>query len=141
MKIIILCGGKGIRAFPFTKYMPKPMLPLDGSPIITHVINGFINQGFNEFILAAGYRRSVIQDYFKGRDMGAAIDVVDTGEDSNTGERIFNCRDLVGDTFMATYSDGLCDVSIHDLLAFHNSHKGLLQSPLSPCTASTASLT
>jgi len=125
MKIIILCGGKGVRAFPFTKYLPKPMLPLGGRPILVHVIQSFIRQGFTSFIIAAGYRQSVLHDYFSGKDLGAKIDIVDTGEETDTGGRVYACRDLVGDEFMVTYSDGLCDVPLGKLVEFHRSHDGV----------------
>ncbi len=125
MKVVILCGGKGIRAFPFTEYMPKPMLPVGGSPILAQVMRSFISQGFTEFVLATGYRRSVIEDYFDGKDIGATIDILDTGEDTDTGGRLIACRDLVGETFFATYADGLSDVPLERLLSFHKGHPGL----------------
>lgn len=125
MKVVILCGGKGIRAFPFTEYLPKPMLPVAGSPIIMHVIKGFLNQGFDEFLLAAGYRQDVLNDYFEGKEFGANVEVLDTGEETDTGGRVLACREHVGDTFIATYSDGLCDVPLARLLDFHHSHNGL----------------
>jgi glucose-1-phosphate cytidylyltransferase len=120
MKVVILCGGKGIRSFPFTNYLPKPMLPLQGTPIIVHVIKSFIAQGFRDFVLAAGYRRSVLEDYFDGKDLGARIQIVDTGEEADTGERIYACRDLLGPNFIATYADGLCDVPLARLVSFHS---------------------
>jgi glucose-1-phosphate cytidylyltransferase len=126
MKVLILCGGKGIRAFPFTSYLPKPMLPLRGSPIITQVIKSFVAQGFDEFVLAAGYGKAALVDYFEGKDVNATIDIVDTGEDTDTGGRIHACRELLGDTFIATYADGFCDVPLDRLVAFHNSHPGLV---------------
>ena len=126
MKVVILCGGQGVRAFPFTTYMPKPMLPLGGTPVIAHVIRSFVLQGFREIILAAGYRRSVLKDYFDGKDMGASVTVVDTGEETDTGGRVFACRDLVGDDFMVTYGDGLCDVPLDELVGFHHSSERLL---------------
>lgn len=125
MKVVILCGGKGIRAFPFTNYLPKPMMPLGGSPIIVQVIKSFIRQGFREFVLAAGYLKSVLEDYFEGKDLGARIEIVDTGEDTNTGGRVYACRDYLDDSFIVTYSDGLCDVPLRDLIHFHNGHDGL----------------
>jgi glucose-1-phosphate cytidylyltransferase len=125
MKVVILCGGRGIRSFPFTSYLPKPMMPVGGTPIVVHVIRSFIHQGFKEFILAAGYRKSVLQDYFEGKNLGAAIDILDTGDDTDTGGRIIACRKLVGGTFIATYSDGLCDVPLARLLSFHRGHGGL----------------
>jgi glucose-1-phosphate cytidylyltransferase len=125
MKVVILCGGKGIRAFPFTEYLPKPMLPVGGTPIVMQVIRSFMSQGFHEFILAAGYRKDVLYDYFEGKEIGAKIDIVDTGDEADTGERIFACRDILGDSFIATYSDGLCDVPLAKLVDFHQSHDGL----------------
>lgn len=125
MKVIILCGGRGIRAFPFTEYLPKPMLPVGGTPIVMQVIRSFIAQGFDEFVLAAGYRKDVLHDYFEGKEIGAKIDIIDTGDDADTGERIFACRESLGDTFIATYSDGLCDVPLAKLLEFHRGNDGL----------------
>ena len=124
IKVIILCGGKGTRAFPFTKYLPKPMMPLGGSPIIVQVIKNFIHQGFTNFVLAAGYLKVALDDYFEGKDIGATIQVVDTGEESNTGERVYACREFLGDRFIVTYADGLCDVRLDTLLQFHDEHKG-----------------
>lgn len=125
MKVIILSGGKGIRAFPFTEYLPKPMLPLGGSPIVAQVIKSFISQGFNEFILAAGYRKAELEDYFENKDLGAKIDIINTGEETDTGGRVFACKDLVGDSFMVTYADGLCDVPLDKLIEFHKSNDGV----------------
>lgn len=126
MKVIILCGGKGVRAFPFTEYMPKPMLPVAGSPIVVQVIKSFIAQGHVEFILAAGYRKDVLDDYFEGKNLNADIKILDTGENSDTGERVYACRDYVGDQFIVTYADGLCDVPVRELIRFHNQHDGLV---------------
>lgn len=125
MKVVILCGGKGIRAFPFSEYMPKPMMPVGGAPILRQVIRLYMEHGFNEFVLAAGHRKRVLDDYFEGKAIGAKIDVVDTGDASDTGDRILRCRDYLGDRFMATYGDGLSDVPIAKLLKFHQAHGGL----------------
>lgn len=125
MKVVILCGGRGVRAFPFTEYLPKPMLPVGGTPIIAHIIKSYIAQGFKEFILAAGYRKNVLDDYFDRKALGAHIDIIDTGDAADTGERIHACRDLVGDTFLATYGDGLSDVPVSEVIAHHRRHGAL----------------
>lgn len=124
MKVVILCGGRGIRSFPFTHYLPKPMMPIAGSPIVVHVIKSFLSQGFKEFVLSVGYRKSVLVDYFENKSFGdgVRIEIVDTGEDADTGDRILRCRDRLGDRFLATYGDGLCDVSLAKLIAFHDAH-------------------
>lgn len=125
MKVVILCGGKGMRSFPFTHYLPKPMMPLAGTPILVHVIRNFIRQGYREFVLAAGYLKSVLDDYFEHKNLGAEIRIVQTGEDADTGARILACREHLDAPFIATYSDGLCDIPIDALVAFHGSHSGL----------------
>lgn len=124
MKVIILCGGKGTRAYPFTEYMPKPMVPVDGSPILVQVMRIFAAQGYKKFVLAVGHRKAVIADYFEGQRYDWEVQIVDTGEETDTGGRVFRCRDYVGEQFFATYADGLANVEIAKLLTFHNSHQG-----------------
>lgn len=124
MQVLILCGGMGTRAYPFTEYLPKPMLPINGTPILVHVMRIFADQGHRDFVLSVGYRKEAIQDYFEGKREWN-VELVDTGLHSDTGERIAGCRHLLGPTFFATYADGLSDVPLDALLAFHRSHKGL----------------
>jgi glucose-1-phosphate cytidylyltransferase len=122
MDVIILCGGRGVRAFPFTECIPKPMLPVNGSPIVMQLIRSFVTQGYRNFVLAAGYRKSVLDDYFDAKSFGASVTILDTGADADTGERVFACRNHVRGRFLATYGDGLSDVSLEQLVAFHRSH-------------------
>jgi len=124
MKVVILCGGKGTRSYPFTEYFPKPMMPICGTPILVHLMRIYARQGFNEFVLSAGHRKEILDDYFDRRFRHWTIDIVDTGESADTGDRIQRCQDLVGDTFFATYGDGLGDVDLHRLLAFHRATGG-----------------
>lgn len=124
MQVLILCGGKGTRAYPYTDYLPKPMLPIDGKPILLHVMQFFAAQGHTEFILSLGYRKEIIIDYFDRKYMEWDVKLIDTGMDTDTGGRIYKCRHLLRDTFMATYVDGLSDVSLKNLIGFHKSHGG-----------------
>lgn len=119
MKVVILAGGAGTRAYPFTEYLPKPMMPVGGKPILLRVMDIYARQGITDFVLSVGHRKDVILDYFEGRDFGWKIDIVDTGAATDTGGRILGCRHLLDGTFMATYADGLSDVSLAELLAFH----------------------
>lgn len=119
MKVVILAGGSGTRAYPYTEYLPKPMMPVGGKPILLRVMDIYARQGVTEFVISVGYRKEIILDYFDGRDFGWKVDLVDTGAQTDTGGRILGCRHLLGDTFMATYADGLCDVDLGHLLAFH----------------------
>lgn len=127
MQVLILCGGKGTRAYPYTDYLPKPMLPINGQPILLHVMRLFAEQGHKDFILSLGYRKEVIIDYFHSKSLGDLnVKLVDTGVDTDTGGRIEKCKHLLSDTFMATYVDGLSDVPLDKLINFHHSHDGLV---------------
>ncbi len=119
MKVVILCGGKGTRAYPFTEYLPKVMMPVNGTPILIHLMRLYAAQGFKDFVLAAGHRKEMLVDYFEGRQLDWKVEIVDTGDDADTGDRIFRCGAHVGDRFMATYGDGLGNLNLHDLLAAH----------------------
>jgi glucose-1-phosphate cytidylyltransferase len=125
VKVVILAGGRGTRAYPYTEYLPKPMMPVGGKPIVARVMEIFAQQGINDFILSVGYRKETILDYFESRRSDWQVTIKDTGEEADTGSRIKRCSELLDETFMATYSDGICDVNLAALLAFHKSHSGL----------------
>ncbi len=118
-KVVILCGGKGTRSYPFTEYYPKVMMPIAGTPIIVHLMRIYATQGFTEFVLAAGHRKEMLTDYFDGRFSDWKVRIVDTGEDADTGERILRCGTYVGERFFATYGDGLGNIDLHRLLDMH----------------------
>jgi glucose-1-phosphate cytidylyltransferase len=125
MKVAILCGGKGTRAYPFTEYYPKVMMPLNGTPIIVHLMRIYASQGFKRFVLAAGHRQEMLHDYFSGRFSDWEIEIVDTGADADTGDRILRCAPYLTDTFLATYGDGLGDLDLHELIKVHHRSGGL----------------
>jgi glucose-1-phosphate cytidylyltransferase len=125
MQVVILCGGKGTRAYPYTEYLPKPMMPIAGAPILQHVMRIFASQGHDDFILSLGYRKEIIVDYFHNKKLPFNVEFVDTGEETDTGGRVKNLAPMLGDRFMVTYADGLCDIDVAKLLAFHEGHGGL----------------
>ena len=125
MQVVILCGGKGTRAYPFTDYLPKPMLPINGTPILVYVMRIFAEQGHTEFILSLGHRKEVIIDYFDRKDFGWNVQFVDTGADTDTGGRVANCKDLLRETFFVTYGDGLANIDLNKLATFHGAHDGV----------------
>lgn len=124
MKTVILCGGRGTRAYPHTVEVPKPLLQVGDEPILRHVMDIYAWQGFKRFVLAAGFKQELIEEFARGLPADWDVQVLDTGEDTNTGERVRRCRDFVGDTFFLTYGDGLGNVDLNELLAFHRSHDG-----------------
>lgn len=125
MEVVILCGGKGTRSYPFTEYFPKVMMPIGGTPILIHLMRLYAAQGFTNFVLAAGHRKEILIDYFDGRCPEWKIQVVDTGDSSDTGERIRRCAPYVSDTFFATYGDGLGNIDLQRLAQFHLQAGGL----------------
>jgi glucose-1-phosphate cytidylyltransferase len=124
MKTLILCGGKGTRAYPHTLELPKPLLEVAGRPVLLHVMEIYAMQGYSEFILAAGYKQELIEEFAAKTDPSWQVSVVDTGETTNTGGRVHACRDHVGDTFFVTYADGLGNVDLQALERFHRAHAG-----------------
>jgi glucose-1-phosphate cytidylyltransferase len=101
------------------------MMPIQGKPILVHLMRVFAEQGFDQFVLSASYRKEVLTDYFEGRMLDWSVEIVDTGEDADTGDRIIRCADRVGDRFLATYGDGLSNIDLDALIEFHNDHGGL----------------
>ena len=135
IKVVILAGGRGTRAYPHTDYLPKPMLPVNGKPIIMHVMQIFADQGYKKFVLSIGYRGEVIEDYFNNKSMEGEVEIEDTGEETDTGGRIEKCKHLLGETFMATYADGLALVALDDLVRFHRAHEGMATITSVPLTS------
>jgi glucose-1-phosphate cytidylyltransferase len=121
---VILCGGRGMRAHPLTADLPKPLLTVDGTPIVEHVMGIYARRGFTRFVLAAGYMGDRIAAHFYQRALPWDIDVVDTGLDTPTAERIRRCVDRTDGTFFATYADGLAAIDLGALLAAHRAHPG-----------------
>jgi glucose-1-phosphate cytidylyltransferase len=124
MTTVILCGGKGTRAYPHTEDVPKPLLEVAGQPVLRHVMELYAAQGWDRFVLAAGFKAELIWKFANGLPSNWDVEVLDTGEDTNTGGRILRCRDHVGDSFFATYADGLADIDLDALARFHGSHAG-----------------
>ena len=127
MKVVILAGGLGTRLSEYTNLIPKPMVPINGKPILAHVMKCFINYGFNEFVIALGYKGELIKKYFEEHKedieiSNCKISLIDTGEDSLTGGRIKRLENHIkDDKFFLTYGDGVANVNVNDLLNFHNS--------------------
>jgi glucose-1-phosphate cytidylyltransferase len=123
IKTLILCGGKGTRAYPHTLDLPKPLLHIDGRPILAHIMQIYATQGFKRFVLSAGFKWELIDDFAAETPSDWEVEVVNTGEEALTGARIAKCRDHLGDTFFATYGDGVGDIDLSQLLRFHASHR------------------
>ena len=127
MKVIILAGGKGTRIPEYSSKIPKPMVKINGIPILVHIMNHYSAYGFNDFIIALGYKGKVIKDYFKKNKFLWNIKLVNTGLNSMTGGRIKLLKEIIGNnTFMMTYGDGVSNVNLKKLLNFHKKNKNLI---------------
>ena len=146
MKTVILCGGLGSRLSEETQVKPKPMVEIGARPILWHIMKMYEGHGFTDFTLALGYKGDVIKDYFLNYqarrsdltvhlksgevDYGNStaedwrVSLIDTGANTMTGGRLLRLKPHLqsGGTFMLTYGDGVSDVDITALLAFHRTH-------------------
>jgi len=135
MKAVILAGGRGTRLSEETSVRPKPMVPVGDRPIIQHIMEHYAHFGITEFVVALGYMGDQISDHLLelqrrsrlGLDEAGpdqwTLELVDTGLDTDTGGRVRRLAPYLGDqTFMLTYGDGVADVDLQRLLAFHVAH-------------------
>ena len=121
MKCIILAGGRGTRISEISKDIPKPMIKVLGKPIIYRIMKHYSAYGFNDFIIAAGYKKKIISNYFsKKKIKGWNVKVVDTGLNTMTGGRLKRLKKYIKEeNFMMTYGDGLSNVNLKKLLKHH----------------------
>lgn len=145
MRAVILAGGRGTRLAEETEVRPKPMVEIGGRPILWHILKLFSHHGVNDFFIALGYRGEFIKQFFRDynslsgnmtvnlargtveeidrRPEDWIVNLIDTGPDTTTGSRVKRLEPHLRDgTFMVTYGDGVSDVDIKSLLAFHRSH-------------------
>lgn len=145
MKVVILAGGKGTRISEESRVKPKPMIEIGGMPILWHIMKLYSFYGFHEFIICCGYKGQMIKEYFihyytyQSDSTFSLLDrkvtvhenhvepwkvtLVNTGLDTLTAGRVLKVKDYIEeDEFMLTYGDGVSDVNIRDVLAFHHEH-------------------
>jgi glucose-1-phosphate cytidylyltransferase len=145
MKVVIFAGGLGTRISEETDARPKPMVEIGGKPILWHIMKIYSHFGFNEFIICLGYKGYIIKEYFMHYFLHNSditielcnnkveihdtsteefkVTLVETGLDTKTAGRLKQIQKYTGDEdFMLTYGDGVCDVNLKDLVAFHKSH-------------------
>ena len=122
MKVVILCGGLGTRISEETSKIPKPMVKIGQIPILVHIMRIYKKFGFNQFILATGYKSKIIKKYFSKEK---SVNCVYTGKNTPTGGRLLKLKKLLKleDNFMLTYGDGLSNQNIKKLLNFHCKYK------------------
>jgi len=127
MKTIILAGGYGTRLAEYTDKIPKPMIKIGEKPILSHIMNFYQSYGYDDFIIAAGYKKEIIIDYYKNSKEFQNLKIIDTGESTMTGGRILRLKSYVdkNEDFFMTYGDGLCSVNLDDLIQFHKKNDKL----------------
>jgi glucose-1-phosphate cytidylyltransferase len=125
MKVLILCGGQGTRAYPYTRRIPKALMPVCGYPVLEQVMRIYASHGLNQFVLALGHMKDDIERYVDTRRASYSIECVDTGATTDTGGRVRACLSQLGERFHCTYVDGLGDVDLSSLVAFHAASGGM----------------
>ena len=150
MKVVILCGGRGMRLHEETEFRPKPLVPIGGQPILWHIMKLYAYYGFSDFVLCLGYRGDMIKEYFLNyeamsndftirlghrhsveynmvhNEQDFRVTLASTGEDTMTGGRIKQVEKYIdSDTFMVTYGDGLADINIPALMEHHEQNNQL----------------
>jgi len=127
MKVIILAGGFGTRLSEYTDSIPKPMIPINGTPILCHIMEIYAKYGHTDFYVALGYKGEVIKKFFKNFKTKWNINLIETGSDTMTGGRVRRLKEYIGnETFMLTYGDGLSNININELIEFHQNHKKMV---------------
>lgn len=147
MKVVLLAGGLGTRIAEESKFRPKPMIEIGNKPILWHIMKSFAFYGHTDFIICAGYKQNIIKEWFANYFLNSStitfdftnhqnemkalssevepwkVTIVDTGSYTMTGGRIKRVQKYIGnERFFMTYGDGVCDVDISQLLAFHEEH-------------------
>lgn len=145
MKTVILSGGFGTRISEYTESIPKPLIPIGGRPLLTHIMERYAKYGHKDFYLALGYKAELIKEYFLNYktlnsdftvDMSTGevkiqqsdpvdwrVTMINTGLHSMTGGRVKRFQSIIcNEPFMLTYGDGLSDINIDELLDFHRKH-------------------
>ena len=147
MKVVILAGGLGSRISEESLLKPKPLIEIGSKPIIWHIMKIYSKFGLNEFIICCGYKGYLIKEYFANYSLHTTditVDVskneifvhkkktepwkitcIDTGEFSNTGERIKKIKDYIDSDFCLTYGDGIANINIKELINYHKSKNKL----------------
>lgn len=133
MKLVILAGGLGTRIAEETDFVPKPMVLIGDKPILWHIIKYYSVFNFSEFIICGGYKIDIIKSFFRSlkdsKDQAESswqVKIINTGKNSNTGERLRKIKKYVDDTFCLTYGDGLSNVNIDKLINFHKKKKKIV---------------
>jgi glucose-1-phosphate cytidylyltransferase len=127
-QVVILCGGRGTRLQEHTQSIPKALVEIGGRPIVWHVIQIYLAQGFRDFLLLTGYRGEQLEAFTQNESWpaGTRVRCLPTGEDTPTGGRVRAAAGALADTtFCLTYADGVADIDLRALLAHHAGHGSL----------------
>ena len=127
MKIVLLAGGLGTRMSEYTKTIPKPMININGRPLLLYIMKHYAKYGYKDFYIALGYKGEIIKKFFNKKFFDWNINLIETGKNTMTGGRLKRLKKHIGkETFMMTYGDGLSDINLKKLLEFHKKNKKLV---------------
>lgn len=119
VKVVVLCGGRGSRLSPLTDRIPKPLVTLNGKPLLFHLVDSYVKKGFREFIICTGYRADMIKEFFESSCLDANVEFSDSGETAGILERLYNARELMTEQVFVAYGDTLINLDLKAMLASH----------------------
>ncbi len=120
MKVVILAGGKGSRISYYSEKIPKPMIKIGNVPMLSHIMRYFMSYGYDDFIIAAGYKKKIISNFYKNSKEFKKLRIINTGLNTMTGGRILKLKKILkGEIFFLTYGDGISNINLNDLEKFH----------------------
>jgi glucose-1-phosphate cytidylyltransferase len=126
IKTVILCGGRGSRLKPLTDLIPKPLVTLNGKPLLQHILNSYLGKGVTDFVLCVGYREHMIRDFLASQEFSATFEFSNAGEKAGILQRLYHARALLGDRVFVVYGDTLIDVDLDAMLAQHQASEAQL---------------
>lgn len=124
--VVIMAGGKGTRLYPYTKILPKPLIPIGDTPIVERIINRFTEYGCNDFYLTVNYKKEMIKAYFEDLKTAYDIDYVDEDKPLGTGGSLHLLKDKLKETFFVSNCDILIDANYSHILKYHKKNKNLI---------------
>lgn len=121
MTTMILCGGRGSRLRPLTDRVPKTLVKLDGRPILYHLLQSYIDKGYQDFVICVGYRGDMVEEFVDSSALRASVRFSDAGDEASMLSRLYQAREMMTDRVFVAYGDTLIDVDLDDMLSKHES--------------------
>ena len=126
LPVVIMAGGKGVRLEPFTKILPKPLIPINGKPIIEYIIEKFLDYGIKEYYLSVNYKSRILKAYFEESDKEYQTKFIEENSPLGTAGSLKLLKDKINKPFFVTNCDMIIDVNLNDFYNFHKANNNII---------------